>query len=219
MNTNRIIQLIKAICWRVKQESGYVNKTKLIKYLYLIDIEYYRNHGKIFTEFPWIFYKFGPWAKEYDDIYDELRKSPYFKIKLGDSEDYDTEWISTSEEIDFDFIFDDIDDVLISRRITKRWATEKVGEMLNYVYFYTEPMIDAKRYESLDFSKVKSEKGLVYKRTNSGVSKEEVKAVREKFEQFKMEKNNRKKIISLPKPRYDDVYWEAVKIMEDDKEY
>ena len=36
-----ILKLVKAICSRVKEKEGYLNKTKLIKYLYLIDLEHY----------------------------------------------------------------------------------------------------------------------------------------------------------------------------------
>ncbi len=38
-----VLKLIKKVCARVQERNGYVNKTKLIKYLYLIDVEYYRN--------------------------------------------------------------------------------------------------------------------------------------------------------------------------------
>ena len=103
---DRILDLVKAICHRVKEKEGYLNKTKLIKYLYLIDVEYYRSHGETFTGFNWIFYDYGPWAYEYNDIFDEIRRSADFVVKDSTRPDLDTQFISTtSEEFGFDSIF------------------------------------------------------------------------------------------------------------------
>jgi hypothetical protein len=40
------------------------------------------------------------------------------------------------------------------RHIVDQWADRRLGEMLDYVYFYTEPMETVQRGEPLDFSRV-----------------------------------------------------------------
>lgn len=49
-----------------------MTKTKLLKLLYLFDIEYYRAHQQTFTSFGWKFFHLGPWATEFDPALDEL---------------------------------------------------------------------------------------------------------------------------------------------------
>ena len=47
-----------AILTRVNERAGFVNKTKLLKLLYLADIEHYRKFGETLSGFDWIFYLF-----------------------------------------------------------------------------------------------------------------------------------------------------------------
>ncbi len=43
---------------------------------------------------------------------------------------------------------------LTFRRIVDEWADRRLGEMLDYVYFHTEPMMDAQRGAPLDFQTI-----------------------------------------------------------------
>lgn len=179
---DRILDLVKAICHRVKEKEGYLNKTKLIKYLYLIDVEYYRNHGETFTRFNWVFYDYGPWAYEYNDIFDDIKRSPDFVVKEGTRPDLDTQFISTSEEIGFDSIFEDVADELNARRIVDRWADEALSPMLNYVYFYTEPMEEAERHQPLDFTKIDQLEPIPrFELTRGNLTAKERERIREKI--------------------------------------
>jgi len=49
-----------------------VTKTKLLKLLYLFDVEYYRVHRQTFTGFGWKFLSSWPWAAEFDPALDDL---------------------------------------------------------------------------------------------------------------------------------------------------
>ena len=62
MDTSSIEKLMIAIVsWAVEQGS-YITKTKLLKLLYLFDVEYYRVHRRTFTGFSWKFFHLGPWV-------------------------------------------------------------------------------------------------------------------------------------------------------------
>jgi hypothetical protein len=43
---NPLTELITAIVSYVTERGGYITKTKLLKLLYLFDVEFYRAHGR-----------------------------------------------------------------------------------------------------------------------------------------------------------------------------
>jgi Protein of unknown function (DUF4065) len=59
-----IVGLVQALLCRARQREGFTTKTKLVKYLYLADVEHYRRTGKQLTGFRWIFHHYGPWSVE-----------------------------------------------------------------------------------------------------------------------------------------------------------
>src|SRR5690349_17047913 len=62
-----LTDLIAAVATSVRDCGGAPSKTKILKLLYLLDIESYRNTEATLTGFEWKFYKYGPWAASYDD--------------------------------------------------------------------------------------------------------------------------------------------------------
>jgi hypothetical protein len=218
---DKILKLIKAICARARETDGYVNKTKLIKYLYLIDVEYYRRHRETFTELNWIFYDFGPWAYEYNEIFDEMLNSPDFDIKEGDRADLDTQFISTSDKIELDSIFESFEDELITKRIIDKWSVENLNSMLNYVYFKTEPMVEAERYKPLDFKKIHTLEEIPEFELTRGIKTKHEKEIIRK--EIKRRLESLRKVTQQDKtftrPSYDDVYAEGMEHMDKDDEY
>ena len=43
--SNPLAKLITAVVWYVTEREGYITKTKLLKLLYLSDVEFYPAHG------------------------------------------------------------------------------------------------------------------------------------------------------------------------------
>lgn len=221
IRSDMILKLIKAICSRVKEKEGYLNKTKLIKYLYLIDVEYFRNHKKTFTGFNWIFYDFGPWAYEYNDIIREVSKSPEFIITQSSRFEYDTNFISCTESEEFESIFDDMDDEFRTKSIVDKWADEPLNLLLNYVYFRTEPMEDAERYKPLDFTKIHSLESIPKFRLTRGITNlKEKAAVQNRIkERLLSAKETHIRDTTFTPPKYDDDYHKNMRRMDIDDEY
>jgi len=219
MNTQKIISLIKAICARIQEFEGYLNKTKLLKILYLIDIEYYKKHKNIYTGFNWIFYDYGPWAYEYNDIYDKIKASPDFKItekKVPKNINFIT-CISDKKEVSE--VFERPGDSMVIKRLIDQWALKDLNEILNYVYFYTEPMIGIKRREKLDFSNInRLEKIPEFKLKKSKLSLQKMKKLRIELKD-KLSKTRKSPLKQVVKPKYDDVYWEEIEKLDYDTEY
>ena len=86
MEIAAIRTLIEAIANWIKDRDSYLTKTKLLKLLYLFDLEFFRAHGKTFTGFSWKFFHLGPWAAEYDDILQGLLADQALSAQFSQAE-------------------------------------------------------------------------------------------------------------------------------------
>lgn len=215
-----LMKLVQAILSFVKERDGYLTKTKLLKYLYLIDIEHYRETGQILTGFRWKFYKYGPWAAEYDPLYDELRKRGTVIVKPGTRPDLDTEFLETEEEVDLDSVFTNTRERMIVSQILDLWAASPLGEMLDYVYFHTEPMEEAKRDEYLSFEKIDRSAGLAPKRVppRTPPPKSSISPLQRRLKQA-LAKRQATRVQPITPPRYDEVFHQGLSTLDNDTEY
>lgn len=122
--------------------------TRLVKLLYLADLEWRRTHsGEPIANLTWRFLHFGPYANELADL-------------LGGPELEVTELEQGKEARRFTFgketeesgLPNDV--VGLLRQLVRKWGDVQLNKLLDYVYFDTEPMENAKRYELLDFSRL-----------------------------------------------------------------
>jgi len=209
----RVRQLIPAIVSYVNQHGSYVSKTKLLKLLYLFDVEWYREHRETYTGFDWIFFHLGPWTKEYDPLIDELKANLAVAVRPSGNPSFDTEFFSTPNRVDFSTLFESYKDELPFRIAVSTWAEKSTAQILDYVYFWTEPMKDAARYSALDFSTVEPDRPAQYKRSQSGATKLEVEAARERIRKMK-EAQAKSLDDPLPDPNYDEEYFSAIEQLE-----
>jgi hypothetical protein len=72
MNEEAVKNSVFYILERAENQKIPIGKTRLIKLLYLIDIENYRLNQKVLTGLDWIFYKYGPYAFEVDKFLDKI---------------------------------------------------------------------------------------------------------------------------------------------------
>lgn len=122
--------------------------TRLVKLLYLIELEYYRHNRERLTDLNWMFYHYGPYP-------------PNLRAVLGEPEIETFSWKSgkTSQQIVRDedtfmeaFAGSDVESLI--SHIVKEWGDADLNHLLDHVYFETEPMQRAKRGQLLDFSVV-----------------------------------------------------------------
>ena len=124
-----------------------MSKTKLLKLAYLVELFYYRKYSKRLTGVDWIYFKFGPWFKGYDKI---IIEKP-FSIKETDKYN-----LVDIEIDDYSKKDSDISEKEIINKVIFEFGHQELNDILDFIYFETEPMIDAEnRGEKLDFSKVK----------------------------------------------------------------
>ncbi len=104
---NSLSNLVAAIVSYVTERGGFMTKTKLLKLLYLFDVEYYRAHGKTFTGFDWKYFHLGPWTREFDPLLDKLVASGTITEQFVEKPDYDAKFLQSSEPSRLDKTFDD----------------------------------------------------------------------------------------------------------------
>lgn len=208
--------LFAAIATYAIEHDSFVTKTKLLKLLYLFDVEYYRVHRRTFTEFKWKFYHLGPWTAEFDPLFTNVIASGALREYYGK---YETPMLRADAKVDPASVFTSIRDEVILRSVLNTWGAVQTNEILDKAYFGTEPMIHGIRNELLDFSTIPVERPPQYKRTSSGTDRRRIATLRAQFE---IARNQRAFDISsepITPPNYDEAFESAMKIMDSDEGY
>ncbi len=145
-----ISDLIAIISRQYKEKLGIVPaKTKLLKLAYLAEVYYTRLTGNRLTNQEWVFWKYGPYLWEYEEIISNQaifvapeEADDFYPVEVRD--DYQTKETSLDENS------------AVARALEH--ASDDLNQLLDFVYFDTEPMMTAKiRGEKLDFSSVMPE--------------------------------------------------------------
>src|SRR5260370_4053801 len=132
MEAPNIEKLMAAVVTWVVAEGSYVTKTKLLKLLYLFDVEYYRAHRQTFTGFSWKFFHLGPWAAEFDPTLDGLVMQGALAQQRSTTE-FESSFYKPTERLDPREPFSSVKDEYILRGGLKTWGTKSTGEILDYV--------------------------------------------------------------------------------------
>lgn len=203
--------LIPAIATWIVDRDGAVTKTKLLKLLYLFDVEFYRKHGRTFTGFSWKFFHLGPWAAEYDASLTALVARGVLAEQRSNSANYDTSFYRPGSRVEIESAVTTVADQSILRVVLKRWGTASTGEILDYVYFHTEPMESGVRNQPLDFSLIAAERTSVYSRSSSGKPTAEIRKLRAEYERRQTSKKiDTGQPFAFTPPKYDEEYFEAM---------
>jgi len=214
-----LTKLIQAVLTRARERGGYVNNTKLVKYLYLFDVAAVRRRGETLTGFGWIFYHYGPGTPEFEDLYRELRTSGAITVRPGDRADIETEFLSAPVTVDLGDIVEDTTLEFMLKHIVDEWADVRLGEMLDFVYFHTEPMLNASRGERLDFGTIRLSPPAVSadELRSARVDTRAVDQMRHRISE-RLTRSARPQASHTP-ARRDDDYFEAERIINDDDGY
>jgi antitoxin SocA-like protein len=205
-----------AILTRARERAVGLNKTKLLKLLYLADIEHYRKHNETLTGFDWIFLWYGPWAAEYDGLLDDLARTDSIEIEPWDKDELTGFRIQLSEPRDLNAIIADVDEYYRILRAIDTWADRSLPDLLNYVYFETEPMIGAVSREPLLFDNISKEPPKLYRRSASGTDPKALNRLRAKLRKYQeeVEAKRTSALAEFRAPVYDDIYASALNALD-----
>jgi hypothetical protein len=212
--------LVLAVLSRVKERGGTSNKTKLLKLLYLADIEHFRKYGETLTGFDWIFFLFGPWAAEYDSLLNELENRDLVRTEAWSKGDAAGARLDPVEKKDLGKVVESADEYFRIQHQVDTWADRSLPELLDYVYFDTEPMKEAESLKRLDFSKVDRTPPVLYKRVSSGIPPEKLKRKRAALLEARA-RNNQGRAVAMSrygKPTYGESYRSALESLAEEEE-
>ncbi|MCY4653096.1 MAG: Panacea domain-containing protein [Dehalococcoidia bacterium] len=190
-------------------------KTKLVKLLYLIDVENYRRRRKTLSGLEWRFYYYGPYAFEIDNALDELS----FDIpqeEVTTLSGHNAVVFRAHRELSprlADYV--QLRELRLVNDVIQRWGDTDFNSLLNHVYFHTEPMKDAKRGDFLDFSTIQRRR---FNQSAARVPQLPKARLDEYKARFEEAKAKRVRQTLDPPPRFDSVYREAVSRMDQEEQ-
>jgi hypothetical protein len=211
---NSLHNLVTGIVTYVTEHGGYITKTKLLKLLYLFDVEFYRVHRKTFTGFEWKYFHLGPWTREFEVILGDLVATGMLEETVSAKSEYDTKFYRSSEHSDFTNLFQKYSDSATLKIVLDTWGESSTGEILDYVYFRTEPMEHGIRNEPLDFTKILAEPIVKYKKNTSGKTAKEIEAARRELEKRLAKSTKEQNAFNFTPPRYDEEFEQALEKLD-----
>jgi len=172
-------EILKELIKRLNENDVIFGEVKLTKLFYLLEIEYFGQKQERLTNFEWIYYKYGPYSFELSNL---LKKYPFIKDEYTYNLDKSFHKFSSD-----DLSVTNIDEFIkaLIFKIVKRWGLEDTNELLDYVYFETEPMTVANKGAVLDFNTIKSIESQTYKKIK--LDKKIIEILHKKIEEKKQE--------------------------------
>lgn len=212
--------LALALLTSAQARGSVLNKTKLLKLMYLADIEHFRTHRKTLTGFEWIFFLYGPWAPEYDTLVAELEQRDLIEIESWESGGLSGDRLTAKEDRDLGKVLESTNEYFRVKNQVDTWSNRSLSDLLDYVYFDTDPMRDAVSLQSLDFEKVSPDAPTLYRRSRSGASDASVRDLRRRFKEIRErnEQSRQAALSSFAPPAYDEAYQEALAQLSNESE-
>lgn len=210
MDEQKLAELIQYIVWRVEEIGGYTVTIRLVKFLYLIDLEYQRRLGRTLTGLDWVYYHYGPYAFELPEISDKLGFDLQRETFVAD-EGHEGTRLWAREPRDGLAELDYVAKVVVEG-ILDVWADVETSLLLEYVY-HTEPMLHAERGEPLDLSVVP--RGTRYYELNVSVEPDTASRLRESVRDYR-----EKDAAALVRPETvcDEILEQGLRALEEDEE-
>lgn len=180
--TNNTLNAIIYFLSRTQEKYGRdsINKTKLLKLLYLLDYFGYRKNRRKVTDIKWKYFLYGPWSEEYDNILNARE----LVIENDSYNEKDFKKISLKGNLHIKEYELDIETKPLAEKVLTKYGKAELRDILDYIYFETEPMINAdKRGEFLDFETINEE--AYYEIKNLGlVSEKDKKRLKRKAQEL-----------------------------------
>ena len=148
MKKDIVKNIILYLIDQLQDNDSPISTIRIIKYLYLLDLEYYNRHYKTFTGIEWIKHTYGPYFLAWPNVVNEIGYRltvKEVKTERGNGLTY---------RVDEPYRIDDKVPFGVQKmidRIIKRWGDEDLEAILDYVY-KSFPIENSKFKEELDFT-------------------------------------------------------------------
>ena len=213
-------QLILALLQEAKSQGiAPILRTTLVKYLYLLDVyTASETRGTAISSLEWKFLHFGPFSIQAAQAMDELVAQQQITAFHGETREGDKEFVLYN--IPKQHGAANLRELGISGSIQthihadmKRYGKDQ-SRLLDYVYFRTTPMIDARPGEVLDFSGcIKISPEDVKPVEMQKLRPKAIKKTRQKLQELIRE---RKALESVQQGPFDETYYSALSILDEE---
>jgi hypothetical protein len=209
MDARQLDQLILYIVYQVEELGGYTTTIRLVKFLYLIDLEHQRRYGHTLTGLQWKYHLYGPYAFEFPTIGARLglnlEREDFVNVK-----GHRGTLLRVLDPQDFPPGLSFGVETLVNGMLGV-WAAQETADLLRYVY-HTEPMRCARRGDRLDFSAVPP--GTRYYELYIPVENPTVRRLRESVHSYALEDAGE---LIRPTTVYDKVLDEGLRALDDEE--
>lgn len=217
------IDIIRYIVWFATENDIRLTTNRLVKFIYLADLYHARmNNGKTLTGFPWKFIYYGPYCGEAmkcidNAVYEGLICKATFESYFGNDKEYSI----------FDCHAGEAEKIEKSIHITVlgniQNAIKNLGDdtpqLLDYVYFHTEPMEKAKKGDLLDFSEARKPEPIESVRLKK-MSSETIRLARQKIKLLSEKMNADRKRLrqddEITAKYRNEAYYQFVRMLDGD---
>jgi len=208
--------LIRFIASYATEQGAKLTTVQLVKFVYLADLYYARKEaGKTLTNFPWAFIYYGPYCSNvmsaiagsnlkrefFESTFDTDKEYSLYSLKVDDSS-------ALQNQLPISVIFP-------LQHAIKKFIYD-TADLLDFVYFETEPMLNAKKGDVLDFSLAKPLEATppVQLRQLSKKKIEQAKKYIDALKQKRMRAKANLKVDHKDSEKwYDQVYHDAISAM------
>ncbi len=217
------VDLVRYIAWYATQIGIKLTTNRLVKFIYLADLYHARiKKGETITGFGWQFVYYGPYCSEAWESIEHAAQAGFvceetFDSKFSLDKDYSLFSCDDPEAENFE------DSIHIGVLSQLQSAIKKYGDdtpqLLDYVYFETEPMEGVKKGDVLDFSKARLPKtaGIIQLKK---IPDNKIKLAREKIKllgaQFKSDREKLAKEDRENDKYKTEAYYKFVKLLDGD---
>ena len=215
------IDIIIYIVWYATENGIRLTTNRLVKFIYLTDLYHARlKSGQTLTGFPWRFIYYGPYCGEAmqcidQAVHENLICKQTFDSHFGEDKEYN---LFTCKDEDAEKIERSIH-IGILGQIQKaiRAFGDDTPQLLDHVYFDTEPMANAKKGDLLNFYKAKRPEQIKRVKLKK-LSPDAIKLARQKTKQLSDEMSvNRERLIKDKREteKYkDDAYYKFLEMSD-----
>ena len=154
---HRVEVLLGGLALRASERGSLLTKTRLVKFLYLLDLYNAQSEKQTFTGWPWAFVHYGPYCRESTDAIDRAEAAGYLAARSYESKFGNDDFKlygpggllreDEAEEVQRElpmFVWSNLSAAV------HQWHDDTFG-LLDYVYFHTGPMQEARPGENLSF--------------------------------------------------------------------
>jgi hypothetical protein len=211
--------LIQYITWYATEQGEVLSPIRLVKFLYLADLFYARKfHGETLTKWPWRFIHYGPFCGEALEAIDNATNNGLIEAIPYVSKFDDEDHFLYKCRLEKDHPLHEILPISITAPLEnaiKRWGGDTY-QLLDYVYFETEPMEEVQFRDLLDFNKARKPQ-IIESVEMKSLSKEKIKEGKEAIQKLKNSFSKSLAKSNVIVPIYDEIYHSAVEIMDEDE--